>query len=89
MVARRIRVFGKVQGVFFRATTKTQADNLGLSGWVKNEPDKTVLIEVEGDEEKITAFIDWCKEGPQFAKVTSVSVEEIEVKGMEGFEVRY
>lgn len=89
MVARKIQVFGKVQGVFFRATTKTQADNLGLSGWVRNEPDKTVLIEVEGPEDKMNTFIGWCKKGPQFAKVTSVSVEETESSGLEGFKVRY
>ncbi len=89
MVARKIKVFGKVQGVFFRATTKTQADNLGLAGWVRNEPDKTVLIEAEGREDKMNTFIEWCKEGPQFAKVSSVSVEAIDVKKREGFEVRY
>lgn len=89
MVGRKIQVFGKVQGVFYRASTKTEADNLGLSGWVRNEPDGTVLIEVEGAEDKIETFVEWCKKGPQFANVTSVSVEEIDVEGMEGFEVRY
>ncbi len=89
MIARRIQVFGKVQGVFYRASAKTEADNLSISGWVKNEPDGTVLIEAEGPENKMSQFIEWCKQGPQFAKVSSVAVEEIDELGLEGFEVRY
>lgn len=89
MIARRIQVFGKVQGVFYRASTKTEADNLRITGWVKNEADGTVLIEAEGPDNKMSQFIEWCKEGPQFAKVSSVSVEEIDDLELKGFEVRY
>ena len=89
MVARKIQIFGKVQGVFFRATTKTQADNLGLNGWVKNESDGSVLIEVQGSEEKINTFISWCNNGSQFAKVSSVAVEQINQFEAKEFEVRY
>lgn len=89
MVARRIQAFGKVQGVFYRASTKNKADELELSGWVKNEPDGTVLIEAKGPKDRIESFIEWCKEGPQFAKVTSLAVEEIHLLNITEFEVRY
>ena len=89
MIARRIQVFGRVQGVFYRASTKNEADNLGLVGWVRNEKNGSVLIEAEGNEVAINQFIEWCKKGPQFANVTSMSVEEIDSLGMIEFEVRY
>lgn len=88
-MARKIQVFGKVQGVFYRASTKTQADNLGIKGWVKNEPDGTVLIHAEGEEINLDDFIAWCQEGPQFAKVTSMSVEDDPSQEFKEFEVRY
>ena len=67
-----IRVYGKVQGVFFRATTKTTAEDLKLTGWVRNEPDGSVRIHAEGEENLISRLYEWCKEGPQFAKVANI-----------------
>ncbi len=68
----KLKIFGKVQGVFFRYHTKNQAQRLGLVGWIKNEEDGTVLIEVEGPEEKVREFVFWCYKGPVDAKVKQI-----------------
>ncbi len=75
-----IIITGKVQGVFFRASTKQMADLLGLKGAVRNEPDGNVYIEVEGDQEMLTRFIQWCHHGPERAEVKYVSVNEGKVE---------
>ncbi|MBU1102780.1 acylphosphatase [Patescibacteria group bacterium] len=85
----RINVFGDVQGVFFRADAKARAQELGLTGWVKNEPDRTVRILAEGAEDQIKEFIDWCKNSPGFAKTDKVEVKWEEVKGeFNSFDIR-
>jgi acylphosphatase len=83
-----IRVTGKVQGVFFRASTQQKAKEFGIAGFVRNEPDGSVYIEAEGDDEKLRAFQQWCHNGPPGAKVENVRVKEKEVTGFSGFEVR-
>lgn len=82
-----IRVAGKVQGVFFRHYTSIKAKELGLAGVVKNESDGTVLIEVEGDEKKMEAFVAWCHSGSPLSKVTSVAVSEIKPEGGTSFSI--
>jgi acylphosphatase len=82
-----ITVKGKVQGVFYRASTKAVADQLGVKGYVKNEADGDVSIAAEGDEISLEMFLDWCKEGPQNAVVTSVESHEGELKNYRNFEV--
>lgn len=88
MVRYRIRVKGKVQGVFYRSTAQAKAKELGLSGWVKNEEDGSVLIEAEGEEQKLLKLVDWCKEGPGAAVVNDVEYHQIEPKGVNGFEIK-
>ena len=83
-----IKVFGKVQGVFYRATTKEVADQLGLKGFVRNEADDSVYIEAEGDELMLEKFIVWCKQGPRMAKVDRLDVAEVAWVGFEKFDVR-
>ena len=83
-----IRVSGRVQGVFYRASTRDKAKELGLSGWVRNEPDGTVYVEAEGSKEALDQLIDWWKQGPPRAKVENVHYEVGEVVGFGGFEVR-
>jgi len=83
-----LRVSGKVQGVFFRATTKETAEDLGVTGFVRNEPDGTVYAEVEGDSEKLDEFLDWVKKGPPQANVADIQVEEDELKDFEYFEIK-
>ena len=82
-----ITVKGKVQGVFYRASTKAVADQLGIKGSVSNEPNGDVFIEAEGDKLSLDMFLDWCKEGPERAEVTSVESHEGELKNYRNFEV--
>ncbi|MBI1961537.1 MAG: acylphosphatase [Parcubacteria group bacterium] len=67
-----ITVSGLVQGVAFRYSTRGKARELGLSGFVRNERDGTVLIEAEGEEGAIRQLIEWCKNGPTHAQVDDV-----------------
>ena len=83
-----IKVAGKVQGVFFRASTKTKADDLGIKGFVRNEPDGSVYIEAEGDEGILKKFIEWCCRGPQNASVIKCDVTEDEVQKYENFRIQ-
>lgn len=83
-----IKVTGKVQGVFFRASTKQMADLLGVSGFVQNEPDDSVYLEAEGEENMVYKLVHWCHHGPDKAEVEHVSVTEGEIKTYTGFEIR-
>lgn len=82
-----IKVTGKVQGVFFRASTKAVADQMGVKGKVKNEKDGSVSIEAEASATILALFVDWCKEGPEKAKVENVEVADGEIKNYRNFEV--
>lgn len=82
-----IVVTGKVQGVFYRASTKAVADQLGVKGFVMNQPDGTVYIEAEGDTFALDSFKEWCEEGPEKAEVTSVQIEEAPLRSFNNFEV--
>jgi acylphosphatase len=82
-----ITVYGHVQGVFFRASTKAVADQLGVKGTVRNQPDGSVFIEAEADDTTLEMFLDWCKEGPEHANVISVQTHEGELKNYRNFEV--
>ena len=82
-----ILVKGKVQGVFYRASTKAVADQLGVKGYVRNEPNGDVFIAAEGDRISLEMFLDWCHEGPQNAVVTSVESLEGELKNYRNFEL--
>ena len=77
VTTRALRIKGNVQGVTFRASSKEKAEELGLAGWVKNNPDGTVSCEVCGPTAKVDAFVDWCKEGPRFARVEEVKEERV------------
>lgn len=82
-----IKVTGKVQGVFFRASTKAVADQMGIKGFVKNEKDGSVYVEAEGESTILEMFVDWCKEGPEKAKVDHVEITDGEIKNYRNFEV--
>jgi len=71
----KIRVFGDVQGVFFRQETKKQAENLDLCGWVKNMPDGSVKIVAQGAKDKIDELIIWSRCGSSLAQVKKVKVK--------------
>ena len=72
-----ILVSGKVQGVFYRASTEKKAKEIGLTGFVRNEPDGKVYTEAQGTEEQLTEFVNWCKRGPDRARVDEVVTAEI------------
>ena len=80
-----ISVKGKVQGVFFRATTKAKADELGITGFVRNQPDKSVYIEAEGNDASIDELIAWCKQGPPLAHVERCDTKEGPIAHFIGF----
>lgn len=86
----RARVSGRVQGVFFRQSTRLEAERLGLAGSVRNLPDGRVEVEAEGPEEAVDALLRFLHEGPPLARVTGVEVEELEPAGERPpFRVRY
>ena len=70
--ARLVRVTGRVQGVSFRAWTEARARQLGLAGWVKNEPDGTVLALIGGPEAQVLDMVEAFHVGPRWANVTGV-----------------
>lgn len=67
-----MRIIGKVQGVYYRASTKKKADELGLCGWVKNEPNGEVSIAVQGAPKLVEQFTAWCAIGPPMATVDQI-----------------
>lgn len=76
MTARvHVVVRGRVQGVFFRGAMCTEAERLGVAGWVRNLPDGTVEAEAEGDRAALDALIAWAHHGPPAARVADVAVE--------------
>ncbi len=84
-----IRVKGKVQGVYFRLTTKAVADQLGVKGFVINANDGSVYIEAEGDDFALNSLLDFCKEGPERAQVEEVDYTEVDhIRGFKNFEIR-
>lgn len=87
MATVHLLISGKVQGVFYRATAKEKALALNLSGWIKNTTDGNVEALVSGDEAAVNAFVDWCWQGPEMAKVAQVSVTRKPDDGLTGFQV--
>jgi acylphosphatase len=86
----KVRIFGQIQGVFFRAETKRKADELELAGFVRNDLDGTVYTEAEGEEKSLQEFLKWCKDGPEAAKVEKAEVEfSNDLKNYKEFEIRY
>ncbi|KQV77618.1 acylphosphatase [Nocardioides sp. Root122] len=89
MKAVQARVSGRVQGVSFRWYTQEQARSLGVVGWVRNEPDGSVLLHAEGEPEAVDALVAWCHHGPALARVSGVAVRDASPSGADGFDVRY
>ena len=86
----RMIVFGDVQVVGFRFSCIEVARGLGLTGWVRNNPDGSVEIAAEGEREKLENLISWAKKGPPFAKVAKIQFDWEEGTGeFSGFDVRY
>lgn len=84
-----VMVTGRVQGVSFRMYAEREARRLGVAGWVRNEPDGSVSVHVEGDPDAVDAMVAWCRGGPPHARVAAVDVRPAEAGGATGFTVRY
>lgn len=88
ITAYRLIIYGRVQGVRYRASACEKARELGVTGWVRNESDGSVLAEVEGPAEQVEAFLAWCRQGPPRAEVKAVQVVPKAVSDYVGFEQR-
>ena len=89
-VRARIRVTGRVQGVFYRQSTREMAEQLGLDGWVRNLPDGSVEGLFEGEEAAVNALVAWSRTGPPAALVERVDTLPDEYRGeFTGFSIRY
>lgn len=83
-------VSGKVQGVFFRSSTRDKALELGIAGWVRNLGDGRVEAVFEGEQENIEKMVEWCRSGPPYAQVEKVEIVPEDYKGeFKGFAIRY
>ena len=84
-----VKIYGRVQGVFFRRSAKVEADKLGIVGWARNDDDGSVEILAVGEKQKLKEFIKWCKNGPEMAKVDKVEDDWSDETGeiLESFEV--
>lgn len=87
MIRRRVTVHGRVQGVFFRDSTRRMAQSRGVSGWVRNNPDGTVEAAFEGDEHAVDAMLGFARHGPRGAVVESVDVVDEEPEDQTGFQI--
>ena len=83
-----ITITGRVQNVGFRFQTRKHAQELALVGFVRNRPDRSVYVEVQGPADAIEGFILWCHQGPPWARVDNVQVQEIPAGEYEGFDVK-
>ena len=88
-VRAHVFVSGRVQGVYYRASTRDAARERGVDGWVTNLDDGRVEAVFEGDEERVEAMCEWCETGSRAAEVDSVDVTMETPEGIDGFEVRW
>ena len=85
----RVIISGRVQGVWFRASTKEKAKELCLTGWVRNTLNGDVEAVFEGEEEIVKKIITWCHSGPPMAKVKNVIVKKQQAIGFNDFLIKY
>lgn len=85
----KIYVRGRVQGVGFRWSSVREAKSLGITGFVRNEPDGSVFIEAEGTRRQLDLFMKWCRNGPGFGHVDSISCDMYPSVGYKDFRIEY
>jgi len=88
VIRRRAVAHGRVQGVFFRDSTRREAERRGVSGWATNTADGTVEVVLEGSADAVDAMLSFLRAGPGHASVSSLDVAEEEPEGLSGFSVR-
>lgn len=87
MPAKRMRITGLVQGVFFRSHAQEHASTLGITGWVRNEADGSVQFHAEGSPDALTQFEEWCHRGPRAARVDTIVSEDVPEEGHSTFQI--
>jgi len=88
VIARRVTVAGRVQGVGFRFFAERAARELGVTGWVRNLPDGKVESLAEGEEDAVARYLERLREGPRLGRVTEVLIEDVIIGGFDSFEIR-
>ncbi|HEV8406885.1 MAG TPA: acylphosphatase [Sphingomicrobium sp.] len=88
-IARHVRVTGRVQGVFFRAWTREQAQALHVNGWIRNCPDGRVEAHIEGEEAAVRQMIERLRRGPRAAHVEDLRLWDVDICDFDGFDVRH
>ena len=83
-----IKISGKVQGVGFRYYTKKKAEECSINGFVQNKADGSVYIEAHGEKIDVETFTDWCKKGPDWARVLDTRISELPNKEWDGFKIK-
>jgi acylphosphatase len=87
MICVHVRVSGRVQGVYYRNFTQSQARELGVKGWVRNVPGGGVEAILEGERQKVGELLKLMKAGPSGAMVSSMELSELKCRGFDNFEV--
>ena len=87
-IRRRIVARGRVQGVFFRDSTRRRAESLGVAGFARNREDGAVEVVAEGEDDAVGLLVDYVRRGPGRAEVSDVDVTEEEPEGLNGFDTR-
>ena len=87
MPTKYLLIRGRVQGVYYRASAKDMARKNGLTGWIRNTPDGHVEAVASGTEEQLELFINWCRQGPQGARVTDVEVRVVDEVEFDAFRI--
>ena len=86
----KVLISGRVQGVWFRSSTKQKAEQLGVTGWVRNTKDGRVEAIFEGEENSVKSLIEWCHYGPPLAKIEKVEVKNQNfTNGFDDFSIKY
>jgi acylphosphatase len=86
-ITKRCLVSGKVQGVFFRASTREEARSLGVDGWARNLADGRVEVVARGEIPAVDALCEWLREGPSAARVDDLHCEETDAEAGSGFRI--
>lgn len=89
MICMHVRVSGRVQGVFYRAYTKNQAQELGIKGWVRNVPGGGVEAVLEGERQKVGELVSLMKAGPDGSMISGFELSELKCKGYDDFKIIY
>lgn len=88
VIRRRVKVHGRVQGVFFRDSTRERANAHGVAGWARNMPDGSVEAVLEGEPNAVERVVRFVQSGPSHAQVERVEVQEEDPEGLSGFSIR-